>query len=121
MIRHVLSKYSEKNEDNRKKSYGEILGKTTYETSTIEISDSDEFFGIGSTLETRTKEDSDPDEFVLGPTTLTENVELSDPDEFVTAGPTNGTFSSEDSDPDEFLVVGVGMNLDADFDEVLLI
>lgn len=114
MIRHILSKYSEKNESNRKKIIGEIPGKTTYETSTIEISDPDEFFDSGSTLETRTKESSDPDEFILGPTditksieatdsdefvfgptVLTENVELSDPDEFVTAGPTKGTFSSE--------------------------
>lgn len=121
MIRHILSKYSEKDKDVRKKVVKDTPGKTTYETSTIEISDPDEFFDMESTLETRTKENSDPDEFVLGPTLLTENVELSDPDEFVTAGPTKGTFSSEDSDPDEFLVDGAGMCSDGDFDEVLLI
>ncbi len=121
MIRHILSKYSEKEKYDRQKVVNKNPGETTYETSTIEISDPDEFFGMESTLETRTKENSDPDEFVLGPTVVTENVELSDPDEFVDAGPTKGTFSSEDSDPDEFLVGDVGMCFDRDFDEVLLI
>lgn len=97
MIKHILSKYSEKDESIRKKA------------------------DKGNTLETRTKEDSDPDEFVLGPTLLTENVEDSDPDEFLVAGPTKSTFTKEDSDPDEFLVDYIEICSDGDFDEVLLI
>ena len=121
MIKHILSKYSEKDIDIRKKAVKDTPGKTTYETSTIEISDPDEFFDMGSTLETRTKENSDPDEFVLGPTILTENVEVSDPDEFEAAGPTKSTFTKEDSDPDEFLVDDAGICSNGDFDEFLLI
>ncbi|WP_313233230.1 hypothetical protein [Tissierella praeacuta] len=121
MIKHILSKYSEKDESIRRKVDKGALVKAIYETSTIKKDDSNEFLNMGNTLETRTKEDSDPDEFVLGPTLLTENVEVSDPDEFVVAGPTKSTFTKEDSDPDEFLVDDIEICSDGDFDEILLI
>lgn len=46
------------------------LGKTTYETSTVETTDADEFLAIGGTYETRSQEISDPDEYTLGPTSV---------------------------------------------------
>lgn len=139
MRKHILSNYSEQLfGDNLKNS--EVLGKTTYETSTVEVSDHDEFINIGSTMETRVKEDSDPDEFrfgptnltktientdsddfTFGPTMLTEQVENSDPDEFVIMGFTRKTFSKEDSDPDEFLYRFESKFCENDFDEILLI
>jgi hypothetical protein len=138
-MQHILCKYAKKNQSVKTMSCNENNGKTTYETSTLEVSDPDEFFDSGSTLETRSQESSDADEFVMEATSLTENVESSDadefmmettsltenvensdPDEFVCAGPTKGTFSSEDSDPDEFIVSILEENVDEDFDEVLL-
>lgn len=139
MKKHILSQYSEKISDAYLEGL-DTLGKTTYETSTVEISDPDEFVVTGNTIETRVKEDSDPDEFrlestsliktlenadsdefMIGPTMLTEQVENSDPDEFVVMGPTKGTFSKEDSDPDEFMCGFFNSYYNQDFDELLLI
>ena len=64
------------------------LGKTTYETSTIETTDTDEFFAMGGTYETRSQENTDPDEFIFGPTSITKSVEATDEDEFIFCGPT---------------------------------
>ena len=98
------------------------LGKTTYETSTVETTDVDEFFAIGGTYETRSQEDSDPDEFIsCGPTMVTENVESSDPDEFLLQGPTKITFTQENTDEDEFLSDVLSDFHNKDFDEILLI
>lgn len=117
------------------------LGKTTYETSTIETTDTDEFFAMGGTYETRSQENTDPDEFIFGPTSITksveatdedefifcgptmvtENVENSDPDEFLLQGPTNLTFTQENTDEDEFLSDILSDFNNKDFDEILLI
>lgn len=68
MRKHLLSLYG----DLHKIEKTEDLGKTTYETSTIETTDVDEFCAMEVTHETRNKESSDPDEFFLqGPTNLT--------------------------------------------------
>lgn len=97
-------------------------GKTTYETSTVEITDSDEFLVLGGTYETRSQENSDPDEFIFcGPTMLTENVENSDADEFLLQGPTKLTFTQENADADEFLPDILSDCNNIDFDEILLI
>ena len=82
------------------------LGKTTYETSTIETTDTDEFFAMGGTYETRSQENTDPDEFIFGPTSITKSVEATDEDEFIFCGPTMVTENVENSDPDEFLLQG---------------
>lgn len=102
MIKHILSKYSEKDTPIRKKADKDVLVKTIYERSIIKKDIPDEFLEIGNTLETRTKEDSDPDEFII-------------------AGPTKSTFTKEDSDPDEFLLNDMEISSDGDFDEILLI
>lgn len=78
------------------------LGKTTYETSTIETTDTDEFFAMGGTYETRSQENTDPDEFLL-------------------QGPTNLTFTQENTDEDEFLSDILSDFNNKDFDEILLI
>ena len=75
------------------------LGKTTYETSTIETTDTDEFFAMGGTYETRSQENTDPDEFIFGPTSITKSVEATDEDEFIFCGPTMVTENVENSDP----------------------
>lgn len=119
MRKHILSNYSEQLfGDNLKNS--EVLGKTTYETSTVEVSDPDEF-RFGPTNLTKTIENTDSDDFTFGPTMLTEQVENSDPDEFVIMGFTRKTFSKEDSDPDEFLYRFESKYCENDFDEILLI
>ena len=117
MKKHILHKYS----NNCKYKNAEKSVKTTYETSSIEVSDEDEFFCVGHTIETRVRETSDPDEFILGTTLITETVETSDPDEFVAMGPTNSTFSSEDTDLDEFFAGCIQNYNIGDFDEILLI
>ena len=78
------------------------LGKTTYETSTIETTDTDEFFAMGGTYETRSQENTDPEEFLL-------------------QGPTNLTFTQENTDEDEFLSDILSDFNNKDFDEILLI
>lgn len=118
MKKHLLSMYG----DFCKNKKMIDLGKTTYETSTVETTDADEFFAIGGTYETRSQEDSDPDEFIsCGPTMVTENVESSDPDEFLLQGPTKITFTQENTDEDEFLSDVLSDFHNKDFDEILLI
>lgn len=118
MKKHILSGFADCCV--KKNFYSEILGRTTYETSTIEVSDPDEFLGMGSTVETRSTENDDPDEFLLGPTNFTKSIETSDSDEFL-FGPTVITETVELSDPDEFIVRNFCNQMDGDFDELLLI
>lgn len=64
------------------------------------------------TFNTESVEDSDSDEFSvenLGPTVLTEQAETSDEDGFLTKDPTYITHSIESSDQDEF-IVNMGLN-----------
>lgn len=134
---HILSRYKS-DFTNTLKS---VLGRTTFETSSIEISDPDEFYGI--TSETRASENTDEDEFCLGMiditksvensaedefhlrnsmTILTENVENSDSDEFRFEVVTNTTFTVELSDSDEFSMSGkIIPYAGEDFDDFLLI
>lgn len=118
MKKHILSTYGELYKMNIKVD----LGKTTYETSTVEVSDQDEFMMMGVTQETRSQENSDPDEFFYsGPTMLTESVENSDADEFLLEGPTTKTFSQENTDEDEFSPYCLNGNYLSDFDDILLV
>lgn len=118
MKKHILSTYGEL----RKISTMVDLGKTTYETSTVEVSNQDEFMMIGATQETRGQENSDPDEFFYcGPTMLTESAENSDSDEFLLEGHTKQTFTQENTDEDEFLTVCLNDNYLSDFDDILLL
>ena len=78
MKKHLLSMYG----DFCKNKKVVDLGKTTYETSTVETTDADEFLAIGGTYETRSQEISDPDEYTLGPTSITKSVEATDEDEY---------------------------------------
>lgn len=66
--------------------------KPTFNTDSVEASDSDEFLAEN-----------------LGPTVLTEHAETSDEDGFLMKDPTYITHSIESSDPDEF-IVNVGLN-----------
>lgn len=117
MKRHILSTYG----DFCEKSRTIDLGKTTYETSTVEVSDPDEFLVMGVTQETRSQESSDPDEFLLGPTNITKSVEATDADEFLLKGPTKLTFIQENTDEDEFLPDILNGNYLNDFDDILLV
>lgn len=100
--KHVLSNYAEVT---RLNSY-ELKNKkdtTSYETSTIESSDDDEF--IGSTIITELIEVSDPDSLFRSEGTIeTRNIETSDPDQFNMSEGTWLTFEEENSDPDEFYI-----------------
>lgn len=81
----------------------------TIETSSIEISDTDELVSIVNHC---------------GPTFLTETIENSDADEFQMEGPpiwTKRTFSLETSDDDEFIVSSQRANSLEDFDDILLL
>jgi hypothetical protein len=98
MRKHLLSTYGNLCKSEKIKD----LGKTTYETSTVETTDADEFFMIGGTYETRSQENSDPDEFLL-------------------QGPTNLTFTQENTDEDEFLSDVLSDFDNKDFDGILLI
>ena len=118
MKKHLLSMYG----DFCKNKKMIDLGKTTYETSTVETTDADEFWSIGVTYETRSQENSDLDEFsFLGPTYATKSAENSDTDEFFLQGPTNLTFTNENTDEDEFLPDILSVSNNIDFDEILLI
>ena len=50
----------------------------------------------------------------------TRSIEISDPDEFI-LGPTKLTFAKEDSDPDEIMYKTNKIDIEVDFDEILLI
>ena len=117
MKKHLLSMYG----DFCKSKKMIDLGKTTYETSTVETTDADEFFAIGGTYETRSQENSDPDEFTFGPTSITKSAEATDEDEFIFCGPTIATETVESSDADEFLPDVLNDFNNKDFDEILLI
>ena len=119
MRKHILSIYADKIFDANDGKL-DFFGKTTYETSTVEVSDPDEF-GCGPTNLTKTLENTDADEFCFGPTMVTEQVENSDWDEIMDMGPTNSTFSKEDSDYDEFGYEFVNCSCEEDFDEFLLL
>lgn len=134
---HILSRYK----SDFVNTLQSVSGKTTFETSSIEISDPDDFywttsetrasestdqdeFCIGQTDITKSVENSDEDEFCLrnSMTILTENVENSDSDEFSFDGATNTTFTVELSDPDEFSTSSkIIPYTGEDFDEFLLI
>lgn len=117
MRKHLLSMYG----DFCKNREMIDLGKTTYETNTIEITDPDEFT-FGPTSITKSVEATDEDEFIFcGPTMVTESVENSDPDEFLLQGPTYLTFTQENTDADEFLSNVLSDFNNKDFDEILLI
>ena len=98
MKKHILSKYLNNNTINK---VSEHDNKKTIVTESCEISDPDEFYLMNQSKETRSIEISDPDEFILGPTKL--------------------TFAKENSDPDEFMYKTNKIDIEVDFDEILLI
>lgn len=122
MKSHILSKYSVRSNSIFCKDYVQTLGVTSIETSSIEVSDSDEVAIFERTYETRVRENSDPDEFTaMGPTSITKSVESSDVDEFILKDPTISTYTVENSDIDEFSADSILVFPDIDFDEILLI
>ena len=127
--KHILSKYSSKYNIQKMEMFSvNDDGRTTYETRTVEISDTDEkivsrtkqakkkkdsdvYMVLGSTELTKNVDLSDSDERVerennfsntRAITALTETIEVSDPDEYVCNASTQTTFTVETSDPDEF-------------------
>ena len=65
MRKHILSNYSEKKDISIREVVSEFYqGKTTYETGTIENTDTDEFVVKDSTVLTETIENTDTDGFV---------------------------------------------------------
>lgn len=127
--KHILSKYGSKYNIQKMEMFSvNDDGRTTLETRTVEISDTDEkivsrtkqakkkedsdvYMVLGSTELTKSIELSDSDERVerennfsntRAITALTETIEVSDPDEYVCNASTQTTFTVETSDPDEF-------------------
>lgn len=97
MKKHILSRYSEKKNDDIVQFQ---ISERTSETRSIETSDPDEF-NLELTNIIKSIENLNQNSFFLGPTVLTE--------------------STEDSDPDEFLVDVAENYYEEDFDSILLI
>lgn len=108
--KHILSKYGSTYNLQKVEMFPiNVNGITTYETSTVEISDTDEKI-VSGTKETRNIENSDAD-MVFGSTELTKSIELSDADEIVESEKhlyrankgTSLTETIEVSDQDEYV------------------